>query len=217
MPRDKFAAMVSRAADNEGKTTTTSTSTSTTEDTDQNKNNNQSSREQQQQQQQQQKQQKQSSNNIIVKLSPEEIAKQRQEYRLKLQQRLSKPKDLLDRLDRAEELTCNLLRIASKTTDALQDLHGSPDLSELSVAYHSTLQEIHPLLTKDTEELIKPYQNHTMETKQSMYAARVEMRLAKERLEVLKTFTDLEMTKEQNNPFSSSESSSRKRSRTEEA
>jgi hypothetical protein len=33
-----------------------------------------------------------------------------------------------------------------------------------------------------------------METKQSMYAARVEMRLAKERLEVLKTFTDLEMS-----------------------
>jgi hypothetical protein len=92
------------------------------------------------------------------------------------------------------------------------------------------LQEIHPLLTRDTEELIKPYQNHTMETKQSMYAARVEMRLAKERLDVLKTFTDLEMetttttTNEQKGPSSSStdaalgvaRSSSRKRSREEE-
>lgn len=157
-----------------------------------------------------------------VKLSPEEIAKQRQEYRMKLQQRLSKRKYLLDRLDRAEELTCNLLRIASKTTDALQDLHRSPDLSELAVAYRSTLQEIHPLLTKETEELIKPYQNHTMETKQSMYAARVEMRLAKERLEVLKTFTDLEMTNAKSSPSSTTdtvgvaETSSRKRSREEE-
>merc|ERR1711982_285811 len=77
--------------------------------------------------------------------------------------------------------------------DELQDLNcSSPDLSELSFAFRSTLRELHPLLTKGTEELIKPYQNHTKEMKQSMYAARVEMRLANKRSEVLKTFTELE-------------------------
>jgi len=121
-----------------------------------------------------------------------EAAAAREEYLAKLRERLSKRKGILDSLDRAEELTCKLLSIASKTTDALQDLNFSSNLAQLSVAYRSTLQELHPLLTKGTEELIKPYQNHTQETKQSMYAARVEMRLAKERLEVLKTFSMLE-------------------------
>jgi len=113
-------------------------------------------------------------------------------YLKNLKERLSKRRGILNSLDRAEELTCNLLKIAAKTTDALQDLNYSPDLNELTVAYRSTLRELHPLLTTSTEELIKPYQNHTKETKQSMYAARVEMRLAKERLEILKTFTELE-------------------------
>jgi len=113
-------------------------------------------------------------------------------YLKSLKERLSKRRGILNSLDRAEELTCNLLKIAAKTTDALQDLNYSPDLNELTVAYRSTLRELHPLLTTSTEELIKPYQNHTKETKQSMYAARVEMRLAKERLEILKTFTELE-------------------------
>jgi len=121
-----------------------------------------------------------------------EAAAAREEHLAKLRERLSKRKGILDSLDRAEELTCKLLSIASKTTDALQDLNFSSNLGQLSVAYRSTLQELHPLLTKGTEALIKPYQNHTQETKQSMYAARVEMRLAKERLEVLKTFSMLE-------------------------
>jgi hypothetical protein len=125
----------------------------------------------------------------------ETAAMKREQHLVKLKERLSKRRDILDKLDRAEALTCNLLKIAAKTTDALQDMNGSPDLSELSVAYRATLQELHPLLTKGTEELIKPYQNHTMETKQSMYAARVEMRLAKERLDILKTFTMLEKNK----------------------
>lgn len=128
--------------------------------------------------------------------SDEEIAAEavieQEKYLNNLKERLSKRRGILNSLDRAEELTCNLLKIAAKTTDALQDLNYSPDLNELSVAYRSTLRELHPLLTTGTEELIKPYQNHTKETKQSMYAARVEMRLAKERLEVLKTFTELE-------------------------
>ena len=130
-----------------------------------------------------------------VKTDEEKAAEaviEKQKYLTKLKERLSKRRAILNSLDRAEELTCNLLKIAAKTTVALQDLNYSPDLTELSVSYRSTLQELHPLLTMGTEELIKPYQNHTKETKQSMYAARVEMRLAKERLEVLKTFTELE-------------------------
>lgn len=121
-----------------------------------------------------------------------EAAIGREKHLTKLKDRLSKRKGILNCLDRAEKLTCKLLKIAAKTTDSLQDLNYSPHLSQLSVAYRSTLQELHPLLTMGTEELIKPYQNHTKETKQSMYAARVEMRLAKERLEVLKTFSALE-------------------------
>mmetsp|Transcript_22778 Transcript_22778/g.49576 ORF Transcript_22778/g.49576 Transcript_22778/m.49576 type:complete len:409 (-) Transcript_22778:12-1238(-) len=133
---------------------------------------------------------------IVKKKSKEEIdaeaAIAREKHLAKLKERLSKRKGILNSLDRAEMLTCKLLKIAAQTTDALQDLNFSSNLSQLSVAYRSTLQELHPLLTVGTEELIKPYQNHTEETKQSMYAARVEMRLAKERLEVLKTFTELE-------------------------
>ena len=133
---------------------------------------------------------------IVKTKSKEEIATEvaiaREKHLAKLKERLSKRKGILNSLDRAEMLTCKLLKIAAQTTDALQDLNFSSNLSQLSIAYRSTLQELHPLLTVGTEELIKPYQNHTEETKQSMYAARVEMRLAKERLEVLKTFTELE-------------------------
>ena len=90
-------------------------------------------------------------------------------------------------------------------TDALQDLNFSSNLAQLSVAYRSTLQELHPLLTKGTEELIKPYRNHPQETTQSMYAARVEMRLAKERLEVLKTFSMLEKSEREQGESSSNQ------------
>lgn len=127
-----------------------------------------------------------------------EAAAAREKHLTKLRERLSKRKGILNSLDRAEELTCKLLSIAAKTTDALQDLNFSSNLAKLSVAYRATLQELHPLLTTGTEELIKPYQNHTQETKQSMYAARVEMRLAKERLEVLKTFSMLEKLEREN-------------------
>eukprot|EP00934_Nitzschia_sp_Nitz4_P005419 Nitzschia sp. Nitz4//scaffold3_size479765//279638//280417//NITZ4_000116-RA/size479765-processed-gene-1.464-mRNA-1//1//CDS//3329550806//5409//frame0 len=109
-------------------------------------------------------------------------------------QKLSKRDKLLQNLDRAEELTCNLLEIAHQTTTALQDLQGAPNLSDLSKQYRDTLREIHPLLSTDTQGLIHPYQNHARETKQSMYTARVEMRLAKERTQVLKDMTALERT-----------------------
>ena len=89
-------------------------------------------------------------------------------------------------------MTCKLLEIAHQTAKALEDLSCAPHISELSRTYRETIREIHPLLSTDTENLVQPYQNHSMETKQSMYAARVEMRLAKERTDVLKIITELE-------------------------
>ena len=122
-----------------------------------------------------------------------EAAFEREKYLSSLKERVSNRKGILNSLDRAEELTCKLLKIAAKTTDALQDLNVPPSLlAELSAAYRSTLHELHPLLTIDTEKLILPYQNHAKEHKQSMYAARVEMRLAMERKEILEAFATLE-------------------------
>ncbi|CAJ1915225.1 unnamed protein product [Cylindrotheca closterium] len=110
-----------------------------------------------------------------------------------LQEKMSKRKQILQDLDQAEDLTCKLLDIVHQTTNALQDMtSSSPELAQLSRDYRKTLQEIHPLLSRGTEALVQPYQNHTTETNQSMYAARVEMRLAKERSDVLKAFTELE-------------------------
>ena len=138
----------------------------------------------------------------------------------KVKERLNKRKHILQNLDRAEDLTCQLLEIAHKTTTALQDLSCAPNISELSLAYRQTLREIHPLLSTDTEELIQPYKNHANETKQSMYAARVEMRLAKERTQVLKMFTELEADQQrQQQPMEISQQSEtlkKKRPREEE-
>lgn len=139
----------------------------------------------------------------------------RADHLSKLQTRLNQREEILQRLDRAEDLTLELLQIAGQTTDALQDLHLAAnvtssssssalprlDLTRLSAAYRATLKEIHPLLTQDgTEDLIRPYQNHTREDtqqhhhqqQQSVYTARVEMRLAQERASVLRAFTELE-------------------------
>ena len=118
----------------------------------------------------------------------------REESLTSLKERMSRRGKIFENLDRAEDLTCKLLEIVHQTTTALQDLSGesSRKLNQLSREYRSTLQEIHPLLSQDTETLVKAYQNHSTETKQSMYAARVEMRLAKERTDVLKAFTELE-------------------------
>jgi hypothetical protein len=187
--------------------------------------------------------------------SPEEIARKKEEYLTKLQTRLSKRKIILDRLDKAEDLTCNLLSIAAQTMEALQDVSGKKvqgkgsseeALMKLSTAYQQTIQEIHPLITgegqtstgavdensnapqptpptpqNDTQHLVKAYQNHTMETKQSMYAARVEMRLARERSQILRAFVDLEKQQRQSQGLdisqqdggSTAPAASRKRSR----
>jgi hypothetical protein len=118
------------------------------------------------------------------------------EKRVQLQQKLSQRQELLEMLDHAEQLTCKLLNLAHRTTTALQDVHGAfkqdKVIAELSQSYRATLKELHPLLSTNTEALIHPYQNHAYESKQSMYAARVEMRLALERTQVLKAFADLE-------------------------
>ncbi|KAL3945036.1 MAG: hypothetical protein SGBAC_000893 [Bacillariaceae sp.] len=131
-----------------------------------------------------------------------------------LQEKMSKRKQILQDLDRAEDLTCKLLDIVHQTTNALQDMaSSSPELAQLSRDYRKTLQEIHPLLSRGTEALIQPYQNHATETKQSMYAARVEMRLAKERTDVLKTFTALERQETQSTTGGERLAGTKKRSR----
>ena len=112
-----------------------------------------------------------------------------------IQERLTQRQEILNNLDRAEEMTVKLLELAHKTTTALQDLSTSPAITELSKAYRDTLQKLHPLLSTDTQSLIHPYQNHSFESTNSMYAARVEMRLAQERSQVLKTFGELERSK----------------------
>jgi hypothetical protein len=120
-------------------------------------------------------------------------ASQKAAHAAKLKERMSKRRQIFENLDHAEDLTCKLLELVHKTTSALQDLSSaSPDLAHLSREYRKTLNEIHPLLSTDVEDLVRPYQNHSTETHQSMYAARVEMRIAKERTHVLKALTELE-------------------------
>lgn len=135
-------------------------------------------------------------------LSAEEQAKQKALYLQQLQERMTKRNQLLENLDQAEEMTCKLLNIASQTTDALQNVHWATDgqekLQQLSSAYCSTIQAIHPLICgNDAERLVKAYQNHGTETKRSMYGARVEWRLAQERMQVIKTFAELERQQQQ--------------------
>jgi hypothetical protein len=158
-------------------------------------------------------------------LSPEELAKKKAEYLTTLQERMKKRNQLLNDLDQAEEMTCQLLSIAAQTTDALQNVHwpsdGTGTLSRLSTAYASTIQAIHPLISGNNnddvaaETLVKAYQNHGTEAKQSMYAARIELRLAAERCQVLKTFAELERQeqKEQDDKRIQIDDKSRKRSR----
>ena len=133
-----------------------------------------------------------SANATTESTKPSEEDLEKKKRLAKIKDQLSKRQKILKNLDRAEELTCKLLKIAHQTATSLQDFSSSTDITELSKSYRSTLQELHPLLSTDTQDLIHPYQNHTNETKQSMYGARVEMRLARERTEVLKAFTELE-------------------------
>jgi len=133
-----------------------------------------------------------------------------------IEEKMSKREKLLKDLDRAEDLTCTLVEIAHRTTKALEDLSCAPNISALAQQYRETLRELHPLLSIGTEEFIQPYQNHSTETRQSMYAARVEMRLAKERTKVLKIVTDLERNQRQGESrFDSAESREKKRLREE--
>lgn len=151
----------------------------------------------------------------------EAIDGKREKRMSELQEKMSKRKQILQDLDRAEDLTIKLLDIVHQTTNALQDMtSSSPELAQLSRDYRKTLQEIHPLLSRGTEALVQPYQNHSTETNQSMYAARVEMRLAKERTDVLKAFTELQRQQQNRATTGGGESTSTsgtKRSREDEA
>ena len=116
-----------------------------------------------------------------------------EEQRLgKLKELVAERRKILQNLDRAEQMTCRLLELAHETTKALQDLSSATDIAGLSKAYRTTLQELHPLLSLDTTKFIHPYQNHSHESNHSMYASRVEMRLALERTQVLSEFLELE-------------------------
>ncbi|KAG7358015.1 hypothetical protein IV203_014602 [Nitzschia inconspicua] len=151
------------------------------------------------QQQQQQQAQKEEEQKLVC---PEEIAQQKADHLVRLQVQMKKRHQLLDNLDQAEELTCRLLSIAAQTMDVLQDVHwattGQEALSDLSSAYSNTIQAIHPLVCgDDAGNLVKAYQNHGKETQQSMYAARLEYRLAKERLQVIQAFAQLEQEQQE--------------------
>jgi hypothetical protein len=169
-------------------------------------------------------------------------AKRKEEYKKDIARRLTQRREILQRLDRAEDLTLELLRIAGQTTDALQNLsmtssssatdsaYGALDLAKLSETFRATLKELHPLLTQDrTEQLIRPYYpNHHHQQQQqqklqlqtkgndknkdeiedeeeqqqhehrmSVYTSRAEMRLAKDRADVLRAFVELEKQEQQ--------------------
>jgi hypothetical protein len=126
-------------------------------------------------------------------LDPVEDKDANEKLRLEeIKSRLNQRQIFLEKLDRAEKMTCRLLNIAHQTTYALQDLSATPVISTLSKAYRETLQELHPLLITKTDHLIRSYQNHSFETDRSMYATRVEMRLAQERTDLLRMFRDFE-------------------------
>lgn len=119
-----------------------------------------------------------------------------------LQKRASQRDAVLKDLKQAEGLTWRLLELASSTCNALCDLEFDQEaVSKTSAEYRETLQQIHAKLTPHAH-LVVPYQNHEVDGKKgeeqnNMYAARVEMRLAMERKEVLGELLRLEQEEKQ--------------------
>lgn len=138
-----------------------------------------------------------------------------------LKQRMVQRNQVLKDLQQAEGWTWQLLALASKTARSLSTLDMSnatkEDISNTSKQYRETLQEIHSTLSTQTS-LVVAYENHDVDKNQNvvegkeqeekeqeekkddtkkregvnMYAARVEMRLAQERRDVLKELLRLE-------------------------
>lgn len=115
---------------------------------------------------------------------------------------------VLKDLEQAEGWTWQLLTLASQTAKSLSDLTAdTTDISETSAKYRETLQKIHSILTPHAH-LVVSYQNHQVDKKEeathdaegeeriNMYAARVEMRLAQERRNVLRELLRLEKESE---------------------
>lgn len=116
-----------------------------------------------------------------------------------IKERMKQRDQVFKDLEQAEGWTWQLLTLACQTARSLSDLtaDNNADISEMSAKYRETLQKIHSILTPHAH-LVVPYQNHQVDKKEQvqqhnaeeeridMYAARVEMRLAQERRNVLK-------------------------------
>ena len=128
-----------------------------------------------------------------------------------IKKRMKQRDQVFKDLEQAEGWTWQLLTLACQTARSLSDLtaDNNTDISEMSAKYRETLQKIHSILTPHAH-LVVPYQNHQVDKKEevqqqhtnaeedriNMYAARVEMRLAQERRNVLNELLRLEKESE---------------------
>ena len=120
-----------------------------------------------------------------------------------LQKQMTQRNQALKDLQQAEGCTWQLLTLASKTARSFSNIHhetNEDDVSQLSQQYRDTLQKIHSILSPHAS-LVVAYQNHVVDKQQdtvhkkqnvNMYAARVELRLAQERRNVVKELLRLE-------------------------
>lgn len=149
-----------------------------------------------------------------------------------LQKRLAQRNQVLKDLQQAEGWTWQLMCLARNTTRSLSDVskaeNAHDEISHLSKQYRDTLEQIHSLLSPHAS-LVKAYQNHSVDkkmeeavvdsadnkskTEMNMYAARVEMRLAKERRDVLQELLRLEQQQVDSSKQETSSSAGEKRKR----
>lgn len=114
-----------------------------------------------------------------------------------LQARIQQRQKVLCDLELAEGLIWKLNILAKDTAHAFSDLSGNTgNISATSKDFRETLKKIHQTLHPHAH-LVKAYQNHQVDKKEdlgapNMYAARVEMRLAQEKQQVLAEMLQLE-------------------------
>jgi len=114
-----------------------------------------------------------------------------------LQARIQQRQKVLCDLELAEGLIWKLNLLAKDTAHAFSDLSGNTgNISATSKDFRETLKKIHQTLHPHAH-LVKAYQNHQVDKKEdlgapNMYAARVEMRLAQEKQQVLAEMLRLE-------------------------
>lgn len=118
-----------------------------------------------------------------------------------VQERMKQRDTVLQDLQQAEAWTWNLLNLASQTAHSLSNISQETNQEKVSLyskQYRETLEKLHGILTPHAS-LVVAYENHSIDqTKEkkkqdnNMYAARVEMRLAQERRNVLQELLRLE-------------------------